>query len=136
MNQPIPLKIEELRVGSVVRIGPKAQSEETIAMVTRIDTRDPFIYFDSLSIGVLIEDCEAIPLTPEVLEACGFKLRNQVWDHEHTDAMMCQSKRNHFYGFCKLEEYGPEWIMTGTQTLHILQLQFFALTGMELVYKP
>jgi len=80
---------------------------------------------------------EPIPLTPEVLEKCGFHKQNNAWvpeGHESKgyttwDFTIWDGGRGEYY-------YNSAEFPTPLQFLHQLQNLYFALTGEELTYTP
>lgn len=87
------------------------------------------------------KECNPIPLTPEVLEACGMEKLNNAWiiddgsRNDHGDKI-CGDKTfslfDNSYGKCENLTYAYEKILN----LHQLQNLYFALTGTELIYNP
>lgn len=74
-----------------------------------------------------------IPLTPEVLEKCGFVgVKSRVNDSIHKYRKGGIEIFLPEYGFCYYD--GDCW--TIVKSLHQLQNLYFALTGEELEYKP
>lgn len=86
---------------------------------------------------------EPIPLTPEILEKCGFvachPLKNfpQYTDYRFETVVI---NHNPDWGFCEFE-FGPKDLeerayLCKVKHLHQLQNLFWCLTGTELNYKP
>lgn len=120
----------ELRIGNIVHvIGIYKNSFEKAGLV-QVDG-DLISLAENGSVNLI-----AIPLTPQILEQCGFKRVGNddeyiVWrvekfgEHEE----LCTSGNNlYFYG-----NSGP--IGMPLKTLHQLHNLFFALTGSELEFK-
>lgn len=75
--------------------------------------------------------CEPIPLTPEVLEKCGFEKSLGVYVINKACIFGSLSKINIY-----IEDYDADYEFTCPEHLHQLQNLYFALTGEELQYKP
>lgn len=79
-------------------------------------------------------DYEPIPLSPSVLEDCGFD-----YDYDHAEKWF--SSDIGYLGKCEggyslIDSDGENSLAYVLQSLHQLQNLFFALTGTELIYKP
>jgi hypothetical protein len=80
------------------------------------------------------KDTLPIPLTPEVLEKCGFNRESDLddWTHGYkfqTNSEFILISRNDTL-------YYIDAINVELKSLHQLQNLYFALTGEELIYKP
>lgn len=75
---------------------------------------------------------EPIPLTPEILEKCGFVLRpmrQSIWVHGVLQLWMGNNSRKIAYLY---NGDSAEYIPNTVTSLHQLQNLYFALTGQEL----
>jgi hypothetical protein len=79
------------------------------------------------------KDFQPIPLTPEILEKCGFERMPLTsvkrWFNKETIFYLQLSKSKYFV-------YGYKFYPHGITYLHQLQNLYFFLTGKELIYKP
>ena len=115
---------KDLRIGNwVLRLGNPTQ----INAVSKG-------YVSTHSSGSITENqIESIPLTPEILEKCGFEKVGNEWQNTNSEFTECfQFKNDKFYytggeGVC----FG-----VGCQYLHELQNLYYALTKQELNYTP
>jgi len=89
------------------------------------------------NISIALQDLHPIPLTPEILEKCGFKKLNNAWvpiDYSATDyfkwSFTIWDNKDGTYRY-NSAEFIPE-----LKYLHQLQNLYYALTGEELIYKP
>lgn len=83
---------------------------------------------DEFSVRVIDEECKRlspIPLTPEILEGCGFEKENVWFCNRNIDIKMLDN----------IYEVYINEILTKVQSLHQLQNLYFALTGEELTVK-
>lgn len=76
---------------------------------------------------------EPIPLTPEILEKCGFGKQDNNSHQLDTDVGFCLWGRN---GEINVHAYEGDEIGEAVKHLHQLQNLYFALTGNEIEYKP
>lgn len=122
------LTVNELRIGNIV----KEVMEENFCTITAIDPFD--IRTGEHKPYMAVESFCGIPLTPEILEKCGFE-----WD------IYYQARTNGNYVLTEGEldswriAYGKrraDIIVYGIKYVHQLQNLIFALTGTELKYQP
>lgn len=136
------ITVQELRIGNWV------QRPESV----RIDILDDGkIYW--LVDSLMIRDCEyyndnwafePIPLTPEILEKCGFKKNSEYFTNHLTDGdiesvtgaiLYIQMYSNNIFEFVTCSDtYNGHSIQI--KYLHQLQNLYFSLTGEELTFKP
>ena len=96
----------------------------------RQDTNQPHTSLFSL------DSIHPIPLTPEILEKCGFEwsIYHQAW---HKQGFVFDLSERSVGGFfMHKSRLNSEIICPEIQHLHQLQNLYFALTGEELNYKP
>lgn len=123
------MKASELRVGNWVRCKIYNGTKDVIL---------PFTWQESKYIHLF----EPIPLTPEILEKCGFEVRtyktNGVEKTHYSDSRnICIDhvlKKVFVLGLH--QGYEDEVWIKKIEHLHQLQNLFFALTGEELNYQP
>lgn len=81
-----------------------------------------------------------IPLTPEILEKCGFTKMNNGWNmgerKSYMDVIFSLFDDNYCQGELDLRLNGSDLPMPKVKYLHQLQNLYFALTGEELTFKP
>ena len=129
------MKAQELRIGNLVNVPNKEQSP------FRIDYFDENkVYqnqgFYNTEFGLVpyhpltwdISDCAPIPLTPEILEKCGFV--SHAINYYHLGEFYIS------YANIGLFEYRHRDTYVIFKHLHQLQNLYYALTGEELNYKP
>ena len=108
------MKANELRIGNIV------STWNGIKM--KLDEDDLEIMFGARN----YEDFYPIPLTPEILEKCGFEKSSFTqWRDNYFTLTDIDTK----YLFCKSESIE---VIATIQYLHQLQNLYFALTGNEL----
>lgn len=87
-------------------------------------------------------ECNPIPLTPEILQAVGFKQgdNTNVNAHFFTTTLVMPGEIsidiNPENGICFLVDRDENIKLKPVKYLHTLQNLLFALTGQELIYKP
>lgn len=96
-----------------------------------------------ISLGESISDYLPIPLTPEILEKCGFEKDPfemsgcEVWNFPNTFWRVARSYRNeNEYKLWGKLVSPPTWNLKTFAYLHELQNIIFALTNEELTFKP
>jgi hypothetical protein len=119
------VKENELRIGNWYKVDATVLTEESFAQFDDWQDAGHFLY-----------DCSPIPLTPEILEDCGFE---EVYKSPFT----------HRFDFKKNKNFGAGWNLvnghfhirykgeyfTNIKHLHKLQNLFFALDE-ELIFHP
>jgi hypothetical protein len=125
MIRPNELRIQEFRIGNwfVNSEGEHEQIKEFFFDSVMGQADPPLIYLNHDQ----IETCGAIPITPEILERCGFE-SNPYQDRYELGYF-------HFE-HCAIRQM--IWIekYPHVNYLHQLQNLYFALTGEELQYNP
>ena len=134
------MKAQELRIGNLVNVPNKEQSP------FRIDYFDENkVYqnqgFYNTEFGLVpyhpltwdISDCAPIPLTPEILEKCGFEKFKGLWNYKLVPI-------GYELNLVKInglnENEFENQIGESIKHLHHLQNLYYALTGEELHFKP
>lgn len=115
------IKANELRIGNNIFNG----------VITSIN-KDGFTFFDGFqewhSKKLVSETILPTPLTPEILEKCGFCLhKNLVYIHKHHARIRITKQ---------LELLLDNNLWVELKYLHQLQNLYFALTGEELTFNP
>jgi len=122
------IKANELRIGNKVAMGVHICTINSIHLVPGIDEVhyrvSGFVKFDQYA--VYDYQVDPIPLTPEILDRCGFKKTKFKWRIDEGDA---------FYLYGSNGFYAP-FVMPEIKYLHQLQNIYYAMTGEELEYKP
>lgn len=129
------MKAQELRIGNWVDIKSFNGNQGIV--------RTQFNY-DLLR---YIHLCEPIPLTPEILEKCGFEKMEREWYQKKyfTDCVevaeemeIVHNAKTKRCGVRDSDDDDNPYAMTGKiiKYLHQLQNLYFALTGEELEFKP
>lgn len=137
------IKANDLRVGNWVEeeILGKVKIAEVHQQSVRVETinmkTDRSTEIILYSLGV--ENIKPIPLRPEILEKCGFKvypasptLMQLEYKNDH---WICKRNNGFAYLAFDLESY-VEVELTHLEDLHQLQNLYHSLTGEELNYKP
>lgn len=116
----------ELRIGNWVQVNSpimqvKEITDHTIGLYMPGSEADPFLYD--------IDEVFPIPLSPEILEKCGFKKHNNYYT------------KDEFYIFeafnsGKCFSYSTDQYYVELTSLHQLQNLYYSLTGEELIFKP
>lgn len=125
----------ELRIGNIVGMGVHhctVNSIHTVPQTGECFVRiKGFIQKDEQH-QVYLHQLDAIPLTPEILEACGFSNKH----HEGGQTYACPHIPN--IELLNIEDSGFDLYFNGLNIKHLHQFQnlIFVLTGQELIYKP
>ena len=138
LRKPIEMiNANELRIGNNIAI-PECGIQAKVKM---LDTKRFAIDIEGIDLSpgenvFEYQSAEPIPLTPEVLEKCGFELeeyigsRKILWLKNNFRVEFLANKQVAvFYTYEKC-------LITYLDNLHRLQNLYFALTGTELEYKP
>lgn len=131
------MKANELRIGNWVNFTYKHKGEynSRACRVIGLDDAGQILVLDK---GLTLElrgEAQPIPLSPEVLEACGFAKDEQangdvIWFRASVQYIYPKSGHPHFM------HYGYPISSQRCQSLHQLQNLYFSLTGEELNYSP
>ena len=127
------INANELRIGNWVKF------KHLLGFIITIKQDNCEIQSDRIIVNSSYDDIIPIPLTPEILEKCGFEKEDI---ETHTDKttrglyksilMMLPATSNCWYA----APFGYPLSLHRTLYLHQLQNLYFALTGEELIYKP
>lgn len=130
------INAQELRIGNWVEANSpmmqvKEITEHTVGLYMPGSEADPFLYD--------IDEINPMPLSPEILEKCGFH-----WSIYHQAFHFGDTAMNEFYDLNECYPKGyqlstfkkSQLIGKGIFYLHQLQNIYFALTGEELPYTP
>jgi len=132
------MEAKELRIGNVVLL----DTGHVLPAPHRIVALDIVDIFKGLPTNITIEP---IPLTPEVLQKCGFKSNSRCWflqfkrEHDIIDCAVWVSRLEedpigmYCFGFDSAMHSVP---MNNIYYLHQVQNMYFAITGEELPYTP
>ena len=128
------ISANELRIGNWVNI-PECAINAQIVALTKTEF---FIEQDSHDLGdyelyFLYESAHPIPLTPEILEKCGFE---QDWVVVGEDREEFAIWKKGSIIFNQRLEASVGWDDVDIKHLHQLQNLYFAMTGKELNYNP
>lgn len=121
------MRVEELRIGNYVKF-------DGVVEITCI-SNDGDCYYAPVDQGEYLDEFtdirhfEPIPLTPEVLEACGFKYFDNIedWGYEN-DGIRISDFDDYFY----LDLLDQQGIDLEIRSAHQLQNLYYAITGKEL----
>lgn len=123
------ISLAELRIGNLLWSEQSGYGEPE--RVFEISERDKKIWSSPISFwcGRDLEDLEPIPLTPAVLEACGFEYFDNIedWGYKKLDIRLSDFE-DYFY----LDILEQEGITLEIRSIHQLQNIYYALTGQEL----
>lgn len=114
------IKPNELRIGNIVLVQGKP------VKITGI-IHDNIYFGSEFYVRVRLHQSEPIPLTPEILEKCGFKLDVEVYEQAGFYPCIIKNKMNEGWRM----DFG-EYVTNELNYLHQLQNLYFALTGTEL----
>lgn len=117
------IKASDLRLGNWVDAGGMARALE--------------IYPNSITTETAqnIWEFFPIPLTPEILEKCGFVKRGD-WLYKEQFIIGFITTDNHFQTEYKMAGVEGNWKLLDIPYLHQLQNLFYSLTGKELNFQP
>lgn len=130
------IPINELRIGNWVIHKPYGNKDGELKQIMGIVSGSQLhvVYFDKhtneSSVSHLLEP---IPLTPEILIACGFEGR--FIEIEETPFYFYSDDNSEVYLWCEMEGAKP-YRHSKIDSVHQLQNLIFALTQKELNYKP
>lgn len=127
---------QELRIGSLANWGVKLATVKGIHTDTVLHNKQPHLYVDIEGLEnlpyycVTLSDLTPIPITPEILERCGFsQFKTSVW----------RNGRLQWVGslvYLKNEDTDEcYYIPTIVDYLHQLQNLYYSLTNQELTFK-
>lgn len=134
------IKTTDLRIGNLVLFNP-LKTIKRICVVKELKERFVLVIDQGLDLSLSYTEAQPIPLTPEILEACGFVKKhntgywqfyalNNGWHigewviNKHVAGW---EKKGAFY-------YGDSYMHV--KYLHQLQNLYFALVEQELTYNP
>lgn len=137
------IRSEELRIGNWVNFIRVPVKMSAINWEEWGELRPYFEYSSWPYYTTTFENIHPIPLTPDILIACGFMkgeswFVHQIYYQDFID--ICCTRKNQFsygepiYGPVKVQGFNQKGILL--KSLHQLQNLFFSLTGKELEYKP
>ena len=118
------IQANELRIGNWVNF----HNDNTYFEVTEITKEGLGVRNETMDTWIEIDEFSPVPLTPEILEKCGFK--DSEWEHKTkseclfvgNDIIHIMDARDKNYSFTAPCKY-----------LHQLQNLYFSLTGTELI---
>ena len=131
------IQANELRIGNwILDRGGKQWQIDCWEAPNKVAAKSPYMgeLFEKPIYGhPLTEEVEflqPIPLTPEILEKCGFiMVKEDFWQKLNVTIILTKDGNN--LCFVYVEE-----ILNAPKSLHQLQNLYFALTGEELTFKP
>ena len=119
---------------SELRIGNKLQKENgKIYTVSRLDGTKDILVEEERGLFTLNYNLYGIPLTPEILDKCGFEKSNRIDFGELKQCYVIFSLAL----MIRHDSYFIDWVGGNTEARYLHQLQnlYFALTGEELNYQ-
>lgn len=127
-----------------LRIGNWVMYDNRLFQIEAISRSFPCLNTDEFGIGVVDwGNINPIPLTPEILEKCGFEKELfemsgcEVWHVPNTLWRIARSYRDeNEYKLWHERISPPTWNLKTLKYLHELQNIIFALTNSELNYTP
>jgi hypothetical protein len=123
------IKKTELRIGNYI------DYERTTHVVTRLlahhVSHDWYKSIGEDAYDTSYDSINPIPLTPEILEKCGFKRMSSDWRWK--GIFFIYYKANEEVWECVIEESYASKAITTIKYLHQLQNLYFALTNKELI---
>ena len=118
-----------------LRIGNWVMYDNRLFQIEAISRSLPCLNTDEFGIGVVDRNnINPIPITPEILEKCGFEwsIYHQAW---HKQGFVFDLSERSVCGFfMHKSRLNSEIICPEIQYLHQLQNLYFALTGEEINY--
>lgn len=128
------IQASELRIGNWVRAGKMTEPLQVYSI--DFNTRDRHLINGAT---ITYNDLHPIPLTPEILIACGFETDEYTyWKSYSIEGQFFYFSVGHFKGdiFKYLPKNSPSTLGIEIKSLHQLMNIHFALTNTELNYKP
>lgn len=136
------MKANELRIGNYVNVPRKEQSPFRVDYFDNVKVYQDNGTYECTPIGEIpmhpltwdLADIEGIPLTPEILEKCGFEeeITQDIMYHHHSGFFFFElwdkeNRRSNGYWLKFLNKFDLE-----IKYLHQLQNLYFAISGQEL----
>lgn len=126
------IKPNELRIGNALEYFVEDSLSESEWILNIVDADDIALackdkYFNKYY--------RPIPLTPEILEKCGFVGKKQ-WFYKERFLLGFISTDDNLQAEWKFGGTDGGWNLINIKHLHQLQNLYFALTGEELTFKP
>lgn len=126
------IKKEELRIGNKVNY----HNDSTLFTVIEIDTLGIRVVNEEQETWIEYDCFSPIPLTPEILEKCGFvKTLSGSYTIMDEDCWLTTIIGGYIYSKCYSSNTGEFFEVGQVKYLHQLQNLYFALTGIELTIK-
>jgi hypothetical protein len=134
------IKKEELRIGNMVQFDNLNKKYPSVRIVKIKELIEKgAIVIDPVGLDLSLfydgDNLKPIPLTPEILERCGFVKTIYGWDSVNTSFNFYQARKDSLLLPCFKENVCGDNSFP-IKHLHQLQNLFFALTGQELNYNP
>jgi hypothetical protein len=126
------IQAKDLRIGNWIK-----RQDGLQVQISNIGRKGTNIGPDEFPVYLYWEMCDSIPLTPEILENCGFVLRNGNYNTWYAKALIGFSSTMRISVHDDIYYFSPfEWnYQIEIKSLHQLQNLYYALTGEELTYK-
>jgi hypothetical protein len=135
------IKKEELRIGNMVHFDNlnKRYPSVRVIKIKELGEKEAIVIDLGLDMALFYDsdNLKPIPLTPEILEGCGFERVNNAWamENEITDDRFSLFDKHLCKGKLKLHLNNMSGPTPFVKHLHQLQNLYFALTGKELNYR-
>jgi len=138
------IKANELRIGNYVNVPRKEQSPFRVDYFDNVKVYQDNGTYECPPFGEIpmhpltwdLADIEGIPLTPEILEKCGFKKQNNGWNKnkksEYDENYFGLFDHNYCSGKLDLKYNVGNGPIPSIKFLHQLQNLYFAISGQEL----
>jgi hypothetical protein len=121
------IDVKELRVGNF------AYNDGEIIVIDAISRSKNEIYIETNPFPIDLEDVQPIPLTSEILEACGFEKGFKDFNNQ-TISVDLKHKEIGLSGVDACTNGDTFWV-GNTEYLHQLQNVYFFSTGQELTFQ-
>jgi hypothetical protein len=125
------MKTQELRIGNILK-GETREGSVLVANVHEILECEVSLIFEGRVHRFTHDRIEPIPLTPEILTACGFIWDGECWNFDGFriwDSATANAAKSEYYHI-------NSETLTNFDFLHHLQNYYHAVSTEELEYKP
>jgi hypothetical protein len=123
------INANELRIGNWIKHGESPGMHEFPNTLFQVSTD---LFYDIARGHISEYHLEPIPLTPELLEKCGFEKRPMAYMRLKSDSFYISVRTKHMTFAISKSDKATWRLMVNIKYLHQLQNLYFALTGKEL----
>jgi len=117
------IPVNELRIGNWYEVDATSLTEKSYSVFEDWQQTENYIY-----------DCSPIPITPEILGKCGFRIVNHIHGYSFYTFDRNVENKKHLppIDWCENKTLYLGYNVKHCESLHQLQNLYFAITGQEL----